>query len=84
LDIGDFKRYNDTSGHLEGGRVLAGVGQMIKESIRKIDAALRYRGEAFIVILPETVGGDTIKIAERIRRCVKAEAFIEAHAVKDD
>lgn len=54
LDIDFFKKYNDTWGHLEGDKVLMGIGQVISSCLRSMDTAYRYGGEEFAVILPET------------------------------
>jgi len=67
LDIDDFKHYNDTYGHPEGDKVLAMLGKVIRESLRKTDSAYRYGGEEFTVILPETKEESAVTVAERIR-----------------
>jgi diguanylate cyclase (GGDEF)-like protein len=68
LDLDDFKRLNDTRGHLEGDRVLMKTASLINESLREIDVAARYGGEEFSVILPETSRTGAYVVAERIRR----------------
>jgi len=75
LDIDHFKVYNDSYGHLEGDKVLVRICKVIKPLLRKMDSAYRYGGEEFTVILPETVGGEAEKVAQRIRKAVKAEVF---------
>ncbi len=76
MDIDHFKDYNDTHGHLEGDKVLVRLGQVIRSMLRKMDSAYRYGGEEFTVILPETSGSEAITVAERIRRAVEKERFI--------
>ncbi|MCG8514918.1 MAG: diguanylate cyclase [Halanaerobiales bacterium] len=51
IDIDFFKEYNDTYGHLAGDRVLRGLSQVLKESIRNEDFVARYGGEEFIICL---------------------------------
>jgi diguanylate cyclase (GGDEF)-like protein/PAS domain S-box-containing protein len=68
LDIDDFKKYNDTYGHLEGDRVLAVLAAAIRENLRHIDTAYRYGGEEFTILLPETECRDALIVAERIRK----------------
>ena len=75
LDIDNFKNYNDAYGHLEGDKVLKGVGVVIQNSIREIDSAYRYGGEEFVVILPETIANDAVILAERIRMNIKNQTF---------
>jgi diguanylate cyclase (GGDEF)-like protein len=75
LDIDQFKKFNDSYGHLEGDKVLVRLGQVIKSCLRKMDSAYRYGGEEFTVILPETEGAEAATVAERIRSAVEGEEF---------
>lgn len=67
IDIDDFKRVNDASGHAAGDEALRTVASQIEKSIRSIDTAARYGGEEFAVILPETAIAGAAVVAERIR-----------------
>ncbi len=78
LDIDQFKEYNDSYGHLEGDKVLVGLGQVIKSCLRKMDSAYRYGGEEFTVILPETEGDEAATVAERIRSAVEEGKYLPA------
>lgn len=75
LDVDDFKHYNDAYGHMEGDRVLERIGATIRRCIRRTDAAFRYGGEEFTVIMPETEGAQADVVAERIRTEFAAERF---------
>ena len=68
MDIDNFKRINDTYGHLTGDTILKTLAVTLQETVRKIDVPARYGGEEFVVILPETDKEDAIVIAERIRK----------------
>lgn len=68
MDIDNFKRINDTYGHLMGDTILKCLATTLQETIRKIDIAARYGGEEFVVILPETDKENACIIAERIRK----------------
>jgi diguanylate cyclase (GGDEF)-like protein len=71
LDIDFFKRYNDTYGHVVGDHCLAQVARAVKKCChRKADLAVRYGGEEFAVLLPDTDIHGAMTIAEQIRRCV--------------
>ena len=72
MDIDNFKRINDTYGHLTGDTILKRLAAVLRETVRKIDIPARYGGEEFVVILPETDKKDACVIAERIRKNVAA------------
>jgi diguanylate cyclase (GGDEF)-like protein len=71
LDIDHFKHYNDSYGHQAGDCALAAVGSALGENIRPYDYAVRYGGEEFILILPDTTASDARIIAERIRELLR-------------
>jgi diguanylate cyclase (GGDEF)-like protein len=66
-DIDDFKKINDTYGHLSGDMVLKSFSQLIINSLRKLDVIGRYGGDEFIIILPETTSENAFNITERLR-----------------
>lgn len=75
LDIDNFKRYNDTFGHMEGNVVLARMGQIIKKCLRENDSAYRFGGEEFTVVLPETDGKKAHFVAQRISVAIASQKF---------
>lgn len=77
IDIDDFKRVNDRYGHLEGSRLLAQLGPLIRASCRagSLDTCFRYGGEEFSVLLPETPVEAAQAVAERIREAVEEYPF---------
>jgi diguanylate cyclase (GGDEF)-like protein len=71
-DIDHFKKVNDTYGHQAGDEVLKAFAQCISKQIRKkIDWVVRYGGEEFLIVLPETKNLGTYSMAERLRRAVE-------------
>ena len=75
IDIDDFKRCNDTYGHLVGDVVLKETAHIAKGSTREIDLIARYGGEEFSLILPETDGAGAMLVAERIRKKIEENIF---------
>lgn len=75
LDLDDFKRFNDTYGHVEGDQVLWRLGQVIKRCLRQTDSGYRYGGEEFTLLLPMTTCANGTITAERLRSEFKKEIF---------
>ncbi len=73
LDVDQFKKYNDTHGHLVGDRCLQRVARVLHESAhRPTDLAARYGGEEFAIILSDTPAEGALMMAERVREQVAA------------
>ncbi len=70
IDVDDFKKYNDTHGHLAGDKVLAMVAESLRKPLRPNDMVARFGGEEFAVMLPETTMKNAITVAERLRLSV--------------
>ena len=75
IDIDDFKKHNDSFGHIEGDRVLRQLGRLISSVLRENDSGYRYGGEEFTILLPETDGDRAAVVAERIRTDFKTIDF---------
>ncbi len=75
-DVDHFKSINDTYGHQSGDRVLRGLATLLKSELRKdIDWVVRYAGEEFLIVLPETWLADAVAVAEKIRVHVASHLF---------
>jgi diguanylate cyclase (GGDEF)-like protein len=68
IDIDNFKKFNDTFGHLIGDEVLIILAQTINKSIRKSDFFARWGGEEFVLLLSNTQLNIALRITENIRR----------------
>ena len=66
LDIDFFKRYNDTYGHNTGDTCLKAVAKALYDTARADDCVIRYGGEEFVILLPNTGEADAGKIGSRI------------------
>jgi diguanylate cyclase (GGDEF)-like protein len=75
LDLDDFKTVNDLHGHLAGSHVLMEVASVILPSVRETDCVVRYGGDEFVVILPETGVHEALRVADRIRGKIERYPF---------
>jgi diguanylate cyclase (GGDEF)-like protein len=82
VDADKFKQINTRFGHLTGDFVLAEIAGILKASIRGSDAAVRYGGDEFLILLADTTmaGGEIViqRINTRLddwNRCQHLEDF---------
>jgi diguanylate cyclase (GGDEF)-like protein len=81
IDIDDFKKINDTCGHLQGDRVLIELANVLKDNVRTEDICCRYGGEEFVIILPYADTSRALQVAERLRSCFEALRFEPSNQV---
>jgi diguanylate cyclase (GGDEF)-like protein/PAS domain S-box-containing protein len=67
LDIDNFKRCNDVYGHAAGDAVLAMVGKIMVNLLRRSDVVARWGGEEFTAFLPHITVEVLGRVAERLR-----------------
>lgn len=70
LDVDNFKKINDSFGHLVGDEVLVQVTGRLTENIRSTDLIGRYGGEEFVIVLPNTRMAGALSFAERLRAAI--------------
>lgn len=75
MDVDNFKKINDTHGHLVGDQVLRQVSELLKKNVRACDHLCRYGGEEFSVILPETTENEAFMVGERIVLAINRYPF---------
>ena len=80
LDLDHFKRVNDQYGHIVGSRLLAEVGDCLRESLRLVDAAFRYGGDEFAILLPQTSGEAGLRVARRIAKVFHERLWLPQEA----
>lgn len=71
MDIDGFKMINDRYGHLVGDRVLSYFAEVIKNSIRKDIFFIRYGGDEFLLIMPQSTKEVAKNLIERLRKNFK-------------
>ncbi len=75
IDIDHFKSINDTWGHDAGDVVLKEFARLLLDCVRAQDVSVRWGGEEFLVVLPQTRRDSLFQFAERIRTRVEDHLF---------
>ncbi len=75
MDVDLFKSINDTFGHNVGDKVLAQLGEILKNNVSQSDKAGRWGGEEFLIICPETESEGALMLAEKIRKVISNYDF---------
>ncbi|MFZ3211562.1 MAG: GGDEF domain-containing protein [Terriglobales bacterium] len=68
IDVDRFKEFNTRFGHLEGDRVLTAVASLLCKNFRAADTIVRYGGDEFIVVMPETDAYNATLAVKRLQR----------------
>jgi diguanylate cyclase len=76
LDLDDFKRLNDTHGHLAGDGALVHLVTIVKDTLRTMDVVGRFGGEEFLVILPDTTLALATQTITRLQRELTKRIFM--------
>jgi len=76
IDLDHFKQVNDTHGHLVGSRLLAEIGNALKEHCRLIDFAFRYGGDEFVILLPQTSKENALNVARRLHKLIRENTWL--------
>jgi diguanylate cyclase (GGDEF)-like protein len=80
-DLDHFKDVNDSYGHARGDAVLQDVAYLLRKQLRAFDLAYRIGGEEFLVLLPGADLGQSLGMAERLRRGLEQETVAGGLAV---
>ena len=81
IDIDDFKKINDTHGHLFGDRVIKETAETITANVRAEDILGRYGGDEFLVIMPGADEGTAGHAAERVCSGVAQNGYLATVSV---
>lgn len=83
LDIDHFKKINDVFGHLTGDRVIQDVSKFIKEFISPKSHVIRYGGEEFLIVVPNTNSSLLLDKAERLRKIIAKHCPVSSSLCAD-
>ncbi|WP_372877686.1 diguanylate cyclase [Pseudomonas sp.] len=75
LDLDNFKRLNDSHGHLAGDQVLRGFANKLRDNLRQSDIIGRWGGEEFILLLKDTSLEQARLLAEKVRQQTEQSSF---------
>jgi len=70
IDVNKFKKINDQYSHQIGDQVLQKMGDLLKQETREGDSVIRYGGDEYLVLMPET-DGEVSEVKERIEHQVE-------------
>lgn len=74
-DFDKFKKINDSFGHSEGDKVLVQSARLVRDNLRASDIAVRWGGEEFMVLAPQTSLANAITLAEKLRGVIGTHHF---------
>ena len=77
FDIDDFKMVNDTYGHQIGDEVLKEIAKITLNGVREQDINVRWGGEEFLILLPQTNLTGAVTVASKIKSAIKEHIFTD-------
>lgn len=82
MDLDDFKLCNDTYGHSAGDKALETLGNILRKNLKSNDILVRYGGDEFLLIVPETNAEKFAELLENIRKEAYETVIPEAPNIK--
>ena len=75
MDVDNMKTVNDTYGHIQGDAVLFQVAEELTANLRKNDVCVRWGGDEFMLLLPNTHIREAERLAGRVQHAISSRAF---------
>lgn len=75
FDIDDFKKINDSYGHLGGDKILKSIAAIIKNAVRSTDVFARWGGDEFVILLPHTDMQQAMEMTQRLKVYIKENRY---------
>jgi diguanylate cyclase (GGDEF)-like protein len=82
IDLDHFKRVNDRFGHQFGDLVLSMLCELCRKALRPSDIFVRYGGEEFVVLMPETELSEALTAARRLANRIRTTVFSADPAIQ--
>lgn len=79
LDIDDFKTLNDQHGHQAGDEALVHLARIIRQAMRPSDIVIRYGGDEFLFLLPDTNPEQAVQALHRVQHGLDRQPLPHAH-----
>jgi diguanylate cyclase (GGDEF)-like protein len=76
FDLDNFKKFNDTYGHVWGDKLLEIFGEILADNVRMIDTPVRYGGEEFMILIKNLDIGMAKSVGDRVRRELEKEKIL--------
>jgi diguanylate cyclase (GGDEF)-like protein len=73
FDVDHFKTVNDAYGHARGDAVLRAIAERTMAALGEADLLVRYGGDEFVLVLPETAAAEAMRIAARLVQRIGGE-----------
>lgn len=70
MDLNDFKGINDTLGHQAGDDLLQQIGTVLMDVSQEEDIPVRYGGDEFMIICPDSMDGEIVEKVQRIKKAI--------------
>jgi diguanylate cyclase (GGDEF)-like protein len=80
-DVNDFKAINTRVGHVEADRILMEVARLLQRNFRAADSVVRYGGDEFVALMPDTDLAQARIAVERLQRFIEARNARHEHAI---
>ncbi|RMG11227.1 MAG: diguanylate cyclase, partial [Planctomycetota bacterium] len=78
MDMDNLKRINDRLGHMQGDAALKRIGEIMLDAVGDDYYAIRYAGDEFALVLPNTGRAKALEVANRLREAVVRDPYEEA------
>lgn len=77
IDLDNFKQINDRCGHMAGDRLIVAVANLLHESSPATGLLGRYGGDEFLLLLPDTLLDQAVRVAEQIQERLAGYRFVD-------